>query len=84
MEHSGIGAFESSLIAQLTNTETPARSGPLSLTCGVVCLSRVLRALNRTRAESLEDLSARRETGAVLIFLRIEIERDRARQEADA
>lgn len=76
--------IESSLLAQLTNAETPPRPSPLSLNCAVIVLSRALRALNRIRIEDFEELAQRRETAAVLVFLRIECERDRARESADA
>jgi hypothetical protein len=76
--------LESSLLATLTNVETPARTGPLSLNCAVIVLSRTLRALNRLSIRDFDELNQRRESAAVLVFLRIEIERDRARESADA
>jgi hypothetical protein len=70
MNHS---LFESSLLVPLTNAQTPPRDFQLTRECGVICLSRVIRALNLTPARTFEDLAIRRECAAMLIFLRIEI-----------
>jgi hypothetical protein len=68
--------IESSLLAALTNTENGPRLSPLSDNCGVICLSRVIRSLNRTPAESLDELYTRRESAAVLAELRFKIQRE--------
>jgi hypothetical protein len=68
--------LERSLLALLTNSETPARGFQLSHHAGVICLTHVVRALNLTRAETLEELEMRRESAATLAALRIEIQRE--------
>jgi len=68
--------FESSLLVPLTNEETPPRKFALSRECGVICLTRCVRALNETKANSLEELAERRETAALLIGLRLDIQRE--------
>jgi hypothetical protein len=68
--------IESSLLAQLTDSAKPARKFSLSSECAVIVLTRAVRALNRTPAESFEDLTTRRECAAILVFLRLEIQRE--------
>jgi hypothetical protein len=69
-------SFEGSLLATLTNIENGPRLSPLSPNCGVICLSRVIRSLRLTPAETLDELYLRRETAALLSELRHEISRE--------
>ena len=73
-----------SLLAVLTCAELPPRNYPLSPHVAVIVLSRCVRSLNLTKIESLEELGLRRETAALLIGLRGDIQRQAARQDADA
>jgi hypothetical protein len=72
----GMTSFEGSLLAALTNAENGPRLHPLSDNCGVICLSRVIRSLNKTPAETLDELYTRRETAALLAELRHKISRE--------
>ena len=71
--------IESSLLVALTDQSSP-RTFPLSKHCAVIVLSRVIRALNLVRVQSFEELAARRECAASLIFLRLEIQRESMRE----
>lgn len=65
-----------SLVGILTNTDTPLRPSPLSKECGVIVLTHVVRSLNLLRAETLEELWERRESAALLVGLRLDIQRE--------
>jgi hypothetical protein len=71
-----ISPIESSLLAALTNVENGPRLSPLSDNCAVIILSRTIRSLNKTPAESLEELYTRRECAATLAELRHKIQRE--------
>jgi len=68
--------IESSLVGTLTDTNAPSRAFGLSQHCGVIVLSRVIRSLNLTRAETLDELYTRRESAAVLASLRMQIQNE--------
>jgi len=66
-----------SLVATLTDEQTPRRTFHLSQSCAVIVLSRVLRSIIKTRVDSFEELAVRREAAALVQGLRIDIERER-------
>jgi hypothetical protein len=75
--------FANSLVAALTDATRPPRPFKLSKQAGVICLSRALYAVNRMKANSMQELADRRESAAIIVGLRLrlagEIEKETAR-----
>jgi hypothetical protein len=73
--------FEASLLVALTNSQTPPRNFSLTLECAVIVLTRTVRALNARQVRNFEELAERREIAALLIGLRLDIQREAVRHD---
>jgi hypothetical protein len=70
---------ETSLVGLLIDAKDERRTFRLEAHHGVIVLSRVVRSLNTMKVETVEELTARRETCALLVSLRLEISREALR-----